>query len=169
MKRTILIFCMVLLGFAMTLGFNVMSNPQLNDVSSDLIDPPTFPVISQQPEFAGKSFEFPERNVELLRDSLSEDLGIDSPESPAELKRKVRELLAKLSWQIVTEDFDAESIEATATTRIMRFKDDFVVRIRPRANGGTRVDFRSRSRIGKSDLGANAARIRDFRSELLRD
>jgi len=33
-------------------------------------------------------------------------------------------------------------------------------------DGGSRIDLRSRSRVGKSDVGANAARIRAFAGEL---
>jgi uncharacterized protein (DUF1499 family) len=50
-------------------------------------------------------------------------------------------------------------IEATATTFWFGFKDDVVLRIRPTANGSI-VDVRSVSRVGQSDLGANAKRIR---------
>jgi len=41
------------------------------------------------------------------------------------------------------------------------FKDDVVVRVVGR-DGGTRVDVRSVSRVGLSDLGTNARRVRDF-------
>jgi uncharacterized protein (DUF1499 family) len=56
-------------------------------------------------------------------------------------------------------------IEATDTTRWFGFKDDVVIRVRPDA-AGSRVDVRSKSRVGRGDAGANAARIRRFRSEL---
>ena len=45
--------------------------------------------------------------------------------------------------------------------RIFRFRDDFVVRVRPDGEA-TRVDMRSKSRVGKGDLGANAKRIEQF-------
>ncbi len=47
------------------------------------------------------------------------------------------------------------------TTRIMAFKDDVVIRVRSNADG-TLLDLRSVSRVGISDLGANARRIRQF-------
>ncbi len=50
-------------------------------------------------------------------------------------------------------------IEATATTFWFGFKDDVVVRVRSTVNGSI-VDVRSVSRVGQSDLGANAKRIR---------
>jgi len=53
-------------------------------------------------------------------------------------------------------------IEATATTRWFGFKDDVVLRIVPAAGNGSRVDIRSVSRVGRSDVGTNARRIRAF-------
>lgn len=66
-----------------------------------------------------------------------------------------------LRWHIVAAAGDEGRIEATATTRLLRFKDDVVIRIREH-NGGARLDVRSASRVGRSDLGANARRIRRF-------
>jgi uncharacterized protein (DUF1499 family) len=53
-------------------------------------------------------------------------------------------------------------IEAVATSKWFGFKDDFIVRLTPLGDGKTKVDLRSKSRVGGSDLGANAARVRDF-------
>lgn len=70
-----------------------------------------------------------------------------------------------LGWE-VTEDNGAQGeIRAVATTRLFRFKDDVAVTI-GRAGGGTTVNVRSHSRIGKGDLGTNARRIRLFQTEL---
>lgn len=59
-------------------------------------------------------------------------------------------------------------IEATAATRVLRFKDDVVIRLLAYGDRHqhTRLDMRSASRIGKTDLGANARRIRAFLSDL---
>jgi uncharacterized protein (DUF1499 family) len=70
-----------------------------------------------------------------------------------------------LGWEIVAADAAEGRLEATATTRWFGFKDDVVVRVRPRP-GGARVDVRSLSRIGVSDLGTNAARVRAFLARL---
>jgi uncharacterized protein (DUF1499 family) len=56
-------------------------------------------------------------------------------------------------------------IEATATTFWFGFKDDVVIRIE-QALGGSRLDIRSVSRVGVSDVGTNAARIQSFLKEL---
>ena len=49
-----------------------------------------------------------------------------------------------------------------ATSFWFGFKDDFIVRLTPVGKGMTRIDIRSKSRVGGSDLGANAARVREF-------
>jgi uncharacterized protein (DUF1499 family) len=66
-------------------------------------------------------------------------------------------------WQVTGEDAAAGRIEAVATSRLFRFRDDVVIRVQagPQEQGA-RIDVRSRSRIGQSDLGANAERIRAF-------
>jgi uncharacterized protein (DUF1499 family) len=68
-------------------------------------------------------------------------------------------------WEIVTADKSSGRIEATDTTQWFGFKDDVVVRITPWGSG-SRVDVRSVSRVGRSDVGTNAARIRDYLADL---
>jgi len=65
-------------------------------------------------------------------------------------------------WTIHTEDIEGGLIEATDTSFWYGFKDDIIIRIHAGEGGGTIIDMRSVSRIGESDLGANAARIREF-------
>ena len=66
-------------------------------------------------------------------------------------------------WEVTLADAAGLSLEAVATTPLLRFKDDVVVRVRPASKGpGAIVDVRSRSRLGQGDLGVNAARVRAF-------
>ena len=62
----------------------------------------------------------------------------------------------------MTVDPDRGFMEATDTTYWFGFKDDVAVRLRPVGDDATRVDVRSISRFGGGDMGANAARIRQF-------
>lgn len=64
-------------------------------------------------------------------------------------------------WAVVATDAASGRIEATATTSWFSFSDDVVIRVVP-AQGGSRIDVRSVSRVGKGDLGANAKRVRAF-------
>ena len=70
-----------------------------------------------------------------------------------------------MRWEIVAADRNAGRIEAIATTRVMRFKDDVVVRLR-QEDERVRVDVRSKSRLGRGDLGTNARRIRRYLASL---
>ena len=73
-----------------------------------------------------------------------------------------------LGWQVVAVDAKSGRLEATATSRLFGFVDDVVVRITPTARGCV-VDVRSLSRVGGSDFGANARRVRSFIDRLQRD
>jgi uncharacterized protein (DUF1499 family) len=66
-----------------------------------------------------------------------------------------------MGWEIVAAEPASGRIEATATTFWFGFKDDIVVRVTP-AEGGSRVDVRSVSRVGRSDVGTNAQRIEAY-------
>jgi uncharacterized protein (DUF1499 family) len=70
-----------------------------------------------------------------------------------------------MGWEIIASDPTAGRIEATDTTLWFGFKDDVVVRVEA-APGGSRVDVRSLSRVGLSDVGTNAARIEKYLTAL---
>jgi uncharacterized protein (DUF1499 family) len=68
----------------------------------------------------------------------------------------------EMGWRITTASEDALMFEGTAETFWLGFKDDVVVRVTALDGGGSRIDARSVSRVGISDLGANAARLATF-------
>lgn len=68
-------------------------------------------------------------------------------------------------WTIVTNDIESGSIEATQASFWFDFKDDVLIRVMPEGEG-SRIDVRSISRVGLSDLGANAKRVRDLLNEI---
>jgi len=70
-----------------------------------------------------------------------------------------------MELEVVNQSGEKGEIRAVATTPVFRFKDDVTISI-ARKDNATLVNVRSKSRIGKGDLGANARRIRDFQSRL---
>jgi hypothetical protein len=68
-------------------------------------------------------------------------------------------------WSIVLAEPEEGRIEATQTSFWYGFKDDILIRVRP-DEAGVRIDVRSVSRVGLSDLGVNARRVRDLLDEL---
>ena len=77
-----------------------------------------------------------------------------------------RRIARARGWNIVTSDAGAGILEATHTSPWWGFKDDVAIRIREAEGNTTRVDMRSISRVGGSDLGANARRITAFLYDL---
>ena len=69
-------------------------------------------------------------------------------------------------WDIVTDDPVAGRIEATETSFWFEFKDDVMIRVLPEGEAGARIDIRSTSRVGLSDLGANAKRVSNLLDDI---
>ncbi|MFT7558693.1 MAG: hypothetical protein ACI93R_000592 [Flavobacteriales bacterium] len=74
-------------------------------------------------------------------------------------------LVSDHGWRLSHVDEQAMNIEAVAETRLFGFKDDILIEVRE-LEGAVHVDMRSVSRVGVSDLGANAKRIEMFLLEL---
>ena len=84
------------------------------------------------------------------------------PVAPEQAMDRARAALESLpGTEVIDVDFNAGRLEAISVSRVFRFVDDVVVRVRPEGSG-SRIDMRSKSRVGKGDLGANAARIEGF-------
>ena len=81
------------------------------------------------------------------------------------LEAALRAVKALPRWTVVSSRPEQGEIRAEATTRLLRFVDDVVVRATEQ-DGGTSVNVRSASRIGRSDFGQNARNVRAFLDEL---
>jgi uncharacterized protein DUF1499 len=135
--------------------------PRIHDITTDTADPPIF---SKAAELRGENanpLQIDQEVIALQQEGYPdlETLTTDQPFDAA-YSRAVQ-VATELGWEIYHEDRNAGVIEAVDTTAVMGFKDDIVVRLRTNAQG-TLVDLRSVSRVGQSDIGANAQRIRTF-------
>lgn len=140
---------------------NGTSAPPIHDVSTDLDDPPEFVAVValRQPGDNDLAFDR-EALAEATRKAYPWVHPIETELDPPAALARARDVAKDLGWKIVAED-PSGRLEATDTTFWYGFKDDIVVRVRP-SNGGSRVDVRSASRLGVSDLGLNARRIGTF-------
>ncbi len=136
--------------------------PSINDVSTDLEERPVFGAA------ADAGLRYPphdeltlEAFAEIQREFYPELQPVSSPRGPAASQILAVEVARELGWQVAVDDAASGRVEAVATTRVFRFEDDVAIRIRPDGDG-SRLDLRSRSRFGRGDLGANAARIARF-------
>lgn len=136
--------------------------PTTNDFTTDLHDPPVFEYAATLPANAGRDMAYPP-TFEAEQKKCCADLASLELSVPVEKAFEVALAAAgeMPTWTVVWEDPASGRIEATAVTRVFGFKDD--VAIRARSDGtGSRIDMRSKSRDGRGDIGANAARIRAY-------
>jgi uncharacterized protein (DUF1499 family) len=133
--------------------------PPIHDITTDMTDPPTFAAL----DAAANAYDAEE--VGPQQSAAYPDVKpIEVPAAPAAaFERAVATARAMPDWEVVRSDPASGAIEATSTSRVFRFVDDVSIRVRP-SGAGARIDLRSRSRVGESDLGANAARILAFRA-----
>jgi uncharacterized protein (DUF1499 family) len=141
-------------------------HPAIHDVTTNPDDPPAFSdEVARAPgRRNGVRYPDPTPEVTALQRAAFPDLApleVDLP--PPQALERARNVALSLGWEVARTDSAAFTLEATQTSRVFRFVDDVVIRIRPNGNGGSTVDLRSNSRVGGGDLGANALRIRAFR------
>lgn len=140
--------------------------PPIHDISTDLVNPPEFvailPLRANAPNPA--AYEGP-ATAEQQRQAYPDLQPLSYMQPKAELLAAAVKAAENLGWEMVNTDADQGLVEATDTTTWFGFKDDVVVRINDKGSKRV-VDIRSKSRLGASDLGKNAERIRGFIKEL---
>ncbi|MDX1567320.1 MAG: DUF1499 domain-containing protein, partial [Longimicrobiales bacterium] len=145
------------------------SVPAIHDITTDTADPPRFDAIVElrgdaaNPLTYGAGMESPEELARLQEEAYPEIESLRTDLAVEEAVARTVEVLQAQGHEVVNREIEdgVGRVEAVATTFWFAFQDDVVVRIR-RANGGSVVDVRSVSRMGQSDLGKNAERIREF-------
>jgi uncharacterized protein (DUF1499 family) len=144
----------------------VRAVPRIHDISTDTENPPLFVAILKERANAPNTANYGGPEVAKLQHAGYPDLKpLNLPVPPPRTFEAALAAARALGWKIVATDPAAGRIEASDQTFWFGFIDDVVVRVTPTA-AGSRVDVRSVSRVGKSDLGANARRIRKFLADL---
>ena len=135
--------------------------PQIHDISTDVADPPVFAMAAEIRDKTANSLELNEQTIAQQLAAYPDIQSVHSKLDFVQAYAQAEKVAANLGWDIIRSDPVAGELEAVDTTKIMAFKDDVIIRVR-RADGGSVVDLRSASRVGRSDMGANAKRIRNF-------
>ncbi len=140
--------------------------PNIHDISTDMVNPPRFVAIAPLRQLAGAPSAYGGPEVAAQQRAAYPDIRpLILPIAPSSAFHAALKTAQHMGWRIVGSSVRKGRIEAIATTFWFGFKDDVVVRIRP-VPGGSRVDVRSASRVGTSDVGTNATRVRAFLHEL---
>jgi uncharacterized protein (DUF1499 family) len=141
--------------------------PPIHDISTDLERPPAF--VAVLPLRAGASNPPAHGGPEvarLQREAYPDLQPLALPVARDEAFRRALEAAHAEGWEVVAAEPGDGRIEASDTTFWWGFVDDVVVRVSERAPGQSVVDVRSVSRVGRSDVGKNAARIRAYLARL---
>lgn len=145
------------------------SVPPIHDISTDTVNPPQY------------------LRIVGMRKKTDHPVSYDGPEAAAQQKKAYpdiaplvlkappdrvfeasRQIMVSMGLEVVDAEPIQGRLEATDRSLLFGFEDDVVLRIVPGPDGTTRVDMRSKSRVGRSDLGINAHRIREFSAALRR-
>jgi uncharacterized protein (DUF1499 family) len=149
------------------LAVNAAKYPPINDISTDLDEPPVFTSAKNAPGNAGRDLRYPGSSfADQQRAAYPKIANLALPVSPDEAYRRVLSTARAMpNWEIISTDDSGKWLDGAATSWLFRFQDDFVIEVRLHDNG-SQVVMRSKSRDGKSDLGANAKRIEEFFAKL---
>ena len=137
---------------------------RINDITTDFERPPTFWVQPpRDPDYDEYRFRAKtERAYGHLKN-------LTLPFAPEAAYRLVLDLMRDWGWQIAAQDDAQRRVQAVVITAALHFRDDVVVEVRPGSDDKESVvAMRSKSRLGVSDFGANAKRIRVFFADLAR-
>ncbi len=133
--------------------------PLINDISTDVSDPPRFVHAATLAGNAGRDLSYPVDFAEQQREGYPTLSSLRLDATPEEVFERVQAAVKGLrDTRVTSVDADNGVIEAVSVSRVFHFVDDVIVRVREDGSQ-TVVDARSKSRDGKGDLGTNAARI----------
>ncbi len=168
-QRSLAVAALLIGGIAFAIPYqwqrSARTVPRIHDITTDTTDPPTFVAVVPLRAKAPNKLDYSQEVARQQREGYP-DLGPRTLKVPREQAfQRALEAARSAGWEIVAADQSAGRIEATDTTRWFGFKDDIVVRLTPQGDT-TRVDVRSVSRVGGSDVGTNARRIREYLSAL---
>jgi Protein of unknown function (DUF1499) len=163
---------LTLLAWPLTFVPAFLNLPPINDVTTDVANPPRFTALAKPRTEAANSAAYPGQRFAAEQLKAYPDLRtfvIDR--SAQEAFELVEDAVRKLKWRVAASDPPAVrplkggTIEATDNTLVVGFTDDIVIRVEGSVNR-SRIDVRSASRHGQHDLGQNATRVRRFLAEL---
>lgn len=150
-----------------------IAKPAINDISTDLADPPAFDraASNRAPGDRPAPGAIPPAQAAAQKAAYPDIAPLRLALSPDEVANLVIGLVEDREWTVLGPTSFPRGgpptgrVQAVARTALLGLKDDVSIRVRPDGDGSV-VDMRSASRIGEGDLGANAERIRGFLADL---
>jgi len=146
--------------------------PPIHDVATDTDNPLNYVAIAPLRADAPNSMVYGEsqrmtreEHAQAQRQAYPDIVTQRFSEPAEEIFDRAVAAVEDLGWELVAAVPADGRIEATDTTFWFQFKDDVVIRIERQGNE-TVLNARSLSRVGGSDFGKNAQRLRDLFARL---
>ncbi len=153
----------VALGLPLVTLQQARSVPPIHDITTDTEHPPAFEALLARRTHAASPPEYDgPQTAALQRRAYPDIVPAFFREAPPAVLVAAERTARELGWEIVAAVPAEGRLEASDRTLLFGFTDDIVVRVEPAEGGGSRLDVRSKSRVGRSDLGTNARRVRRF-------
>ncbi len=150
---------------AVLLFASALANPNrapIHNISTDIDNPPVFVDAVALRGANSNPLEYSAEVAAIQCETYPDVKTLESSLSAADAFDRAVQTAESLGWEVHAKTATEGRIEAYETTFWFGFIDDVVIRITPTSNGGSAIDLRSVSRVGVSDLGANASRIGRF-------
>jgi len=140
--------------------------PHIHDITTDTENPPAFVAIAPLRKDAPNPAAYDGPKVAAEQKAAYPDIApLTLPMPPAQAFDRALAVARTMGWRIVAAQPAEGRIEATDRTFWFGFQDDIVIRVAS-TSAGSRIDVRSKSRVGRSDFGTNAKRVRTYLARL---
>lgn len=141
--------------------------PPIHDITTDMVNPPVFIALKGKRGENANSLDYEGAELAAKQKASYPDVKpLMISDGPEQVFKKALDVASKMGWEITGVDASAMRFEATDRSLWFAFADDIVVTIKAMETG-SRIDLRSVSRVGQSDLGVNAKRIMAFQKAFI--
>ena len=147
----------------------VQQLPRIHDVTTDTDNPPAYVAVLPLRQGARNPVQYQPSTAAEQKRGYPDVTPAVLPLPPAQAFARAESAARAMGWDIVTVSPQDLRIEATDTSLMFGFKDDVVIRVAALPDVVTpssRIDVRSLSRVGGSDFGVNAKRVRAYLEKL---
>ena len=170
----VLILCGATFGAYIWARQEQVTNPPINDVSTDWTMPLTFSqkmmrergpeaiMVEADPMRPLDSAAYAGRRIaDINAETCANARPLILASAPGQAYARAKAAVEQAGLSLVTDDPASGRIEATGRSTAFGFKNDVVVRVLPTPQG-SRIDVRAISRVPVADFGANCARVTEL-------
>lgn len=158
-------FACIALSIPLGLVIKAKQVPPIHDITTDVVNVPMFDVLLSQREGALNPASY-DHSIAPLQQQAYPDIATRLyKHNKQTLVEAIKTSLEILDLNFINYDENKGLIEATHQSNWFGFVDDVAIRLEE-SEMSVKVDIRSKSRVGRSDLGQNAQRIRSIFDQL---